>query len=241
MSPAITDTMFYLGVNKELIAVSQFCNDRKRGLPRVGTPFTPSYERIVKLRPNLVLTQPIKDSKFYNFMKKLKLKVEQYPFNSLDEIRGSIVKMAKEFKSSKGVTFELELSTYKKKLKAKKIKGNFYAVLDIKGGVDQFKGLILAAKDSYLSEVVELTGLENKAPFKSGYKEVGIEKFLRSQVDHLIVFNRSPEITSGKIKDYLRNKLKMKKVPQVTVFNQSYVVVPGPGVINLMEDVANVL
>ena len=68
-----------------------------------------------------------------------------------------------------------------------------------------------------------------------------METFLKAQVDHLIIFNRSPEMTSGKIEDYLRNKLKMTKVPQVTVFNSPYVVVPGPGVINLMEDVANVL
>ncbi len=241
MSPAITETLHFLKVQKKLVGISQFCDDRGAGLPRLGTPFTPSYEKIVKLKPKIILSQPIKGSKFYNFAKKLNLQVKEYPFNGIDDIESSIIKLGTEFKSDRGSHFKTLLNKNRKILEKKAIEGSFYAVLDLKGSLDQFKGFVIGAEDSYLSDVIEFTGLKNIAPFKKGYKEISAETFLKSDVDYLIFFNRSPELKPGAIRDLLRKKLKMKKLPQVIVFNKKYTVIPGPDVLKLMEDVANVL
>lgn len=237
MSPALTETFFYLKIEHNLTAISQFCLDHGKKLPRVGTPFTPAYEKIVKLKPRKILSQPIQGSKFYNFTKKLNLTVEQYPFNSLEEIEGSIVEIAKKFKSPKGEIFKKEVENKKKVLRSKNRKGTFYAVIDIKGGIEQFKGLVLAGKDSYFSQTLELTGLKNVAPFEKGYKDISIETLLKNRPENIVIFNRSKSITVDRVSKYLTEKLRIKKAPRVLVFDKEYTVIPGPSILKLMEDI----
>lgn len=56
--PALTETLFALGAGDRLVAVSSFDNlpPDAAGLPRVGALLDPDVERILALRPDLVLT-----------------------------------------------------------------------------------------------------------------------------------------------------------------------------------------
>lgn len=56
--PSITETLFALGLDEEIVGVSDYCNyPEEAGLKsKVGNYFDPSIERIVELEPDLVLT-----------------------------------------------------------------------------------------------------------------------------------------------------------------------------------------
>jgi iron complex transport system substrate-binding protein len=57
LTPAITETVFALGGQDQLAAVSDYCSlPAASKLPRVGTALTPRYEAIAALRPSHILS-----------------------------------------------------------------------------------------------------------------------------------------------------------------------------------------
>ena len=58
--PAITETLFALGLGERVVGVSTYCDfpPEARALPKVGTFSEPVAEAIVALHPDLVLTSP---------------------------------------------------------------------------------------------------------------------------------------------------------------------------------------
>jgi ABC-type Fe3+-hydroxamate transport system substrate-binding protein len=64
LTPAITETLFALGADAALVAVSDYCKlPPGRQLPRVGSSLTPSYEALARLNPSLILSDDSAGSK----------------------------------------------------------------------------------------------------------------------------------------------------------------------------------
>ena len=59
LAPAITETLFAIGAGDRVVGVSDYCNDPPEvaRLARVGTSITPSFERIARLEPTLIVTE----------------------------------------------------------------------------------------------------------------------------------------------------------------------------------------
>ena len=57
MSPAVTETLFALGVGDRVVGVTRFCFEPEaaRSLPKVGGYLDPNWEAIVALEPDLVI------------------------------------------------------------------------------------------------------------------------------------------------------------------------------------------
>ena len=57
MAPSITEILFALGLNEELVGVTDFCDYPEAALakPRIGGFVNPKIERIVSLKPDLIL------------------------------------------------------------------------------------------------------------------------------------------------------------------------------------------
>jgi len=57
LAPSLTEIVFALGRGDWLVGVTDFCDypPETRSKPKIGGPMTPDLERIVQLRPNLVL------------------------------------------------------------------------------------------------------------------------------------------------------------------------------------------
>jgi iron complex transport system substrate-binding protein len=60
-SPSITETLFALGLGDRVVGVSQYCRfpPEVQNLPKVGTFLQPDAERIVALRPDLVVVHSV--------------------------------------------------------------------------------------------------------------------------------------------------------------------------------------
>jgi iron complex transport system substrate-binding protein len=59
ITPSITETLFAIGAGPAVVGVSDYCSDPPEvaRLPRLGTTLTPAYETIVKLDPDLILSE----------------------------------------------------------------------------------------------------------------------------------------------------------------------------------------
>lgn len=61
LAPSVTETLFALDRGDRLVGISTFCDyppEKVAALPRAGSYLTPNVERIVSLRPDLVLGVP---------------------------------------------------------------------------------------------------------------------------------------------------------------------------------------
>lgn len=58
LTPAITETLFAIGAGPRVIGVSDYCDHppQVRKLPRLGSALTPNFERIARLRPELIVS-----------------------------------------------------------------------------------------------------------------------------------------------------------------------------------------
>ncbi len=58
LSPAVTETLYMLGLEERIAGVSYFCNKPPRASkkPRVGSYYNVNYKKLEELRPDLVLT-----------------------------------------------------------------------------------------------------------------------------------------------------------------------------------------
>ena len=59
LSPAITETLYAIGAEADLVGVSDYCNypEAAKKLPRNGSALTPNYEAIVRLAPTLIVCE----------------------------------------------------------------------------------------------------------------------------------------------------------------------------------------
>jgi len=77
LSPAITESLYLLGLGENVIGVTTYCNKpgQARTKVKVGTVMQPNLERILTLRPDLVLAMTLSDPKTIQKMKELGLNV----------------------------------------------------------------------------------------------------------------------------------------------------------------------
>jgi iron complex transport system substrate-binding protein len=80
LSPAITESLYLLGLGENVIGVTTYCNkpSQVRAKEKVGTVMQPNLEKILKLRPDLVLTMTLTDPKSMRKMKELGLNVVSF-------------------------------------------------------------------------------------------------------------------------------------------------------------------
>ncbi len=77
LSPAITESLYLLGLGQNVIGVTTYCNKPKEAQvkEKVGTVMQPNLEKILKLRPDLVLAMTLTDPRSIQKMRDLGLNV----------------------------------------------------------------------------------------------------------------------------------------------------------------------
>lgn len=56
LAPSITDTLFALGLDKEIVGLTSFCDHPKaKGKERIGSYVRPNIEKIIALKPDIVI------------------------------------------------------------------------------------------------------------------------------------------------------------------------------------------
>jgi iron complex transport system substrate-binding protein len=80
LSPAITEALYVLGLEDSIVGVTIYCQKPPRALTKdkVGTLMEPDMERIVSLKPDLVLAMSLTSPKEIQKLKNLGLKVVMF-------------------------------------------------------------------------------------------------------------------------------------------------------------------
>jgi iron complex transport system substrate-binding protein len=186
--PAITETVFALGLGASVVGVSTYCDEpeQARVLPKVGTFTDPVAEAIIVLRPEIVLTSPSPGNETaVRAIERTGVRVAVVQSEGgLEEARRAMLEVARHLAvAERGerlvASIDARLETIRER--AKPLARPRAAV------VIGREPLVLAGPASYLGELVDLAGGTNVAQSIGGrWPRVGMEYLVASSPDVII-------------------------------------------------------
>ena len=95
ITPATTEIAYALGLKDDLIAVSTFCDypPEAKGKDKVGSFSDPNFEKILSLKPDLILATGLEQAQAVGKLKELKLPVMVWDPKNFSELYDSILEI----------------------------------------------------------------------------------------------------------------------------------------------------
>ena len=189
LSPALTELVCQLGREERLIARSTASDwpESVKSLPTAGNFAEPELERILAMKPALVVSNEFVNPKDADALRQAGIEVELHPCDGFDDYRAWVVRMGRlldcqdaaeaelQRADARIAEFEAELNNAKEKpLRA------LYVIWD--------SPLLTAGADSLPDAVGRLAGLENIVKTEKGYPSISLEFVLKEDPDVIVWF-----------------------------------------------------
>lgn len=97
LAPSLSQNLYYLGKQESLVGCTSYCDASKLdGKPAVASAVKPNLEKIIALRPDLVITSRFTSVKDVEILRKMGIRVEIFPTaHSFDEICDHFMTLAR--------------------------------------------------------------------------------------------------------------------------------------------------
>jgi len=97
LAPSSTEILFALGLDREIVGVSQYCNypQAVRGKERIGTFSQPNIEKIISLKPDIIFCTSLEQAPAVAKLRQLGFKVCVSDPSNLKELFASIDEMGR--------------------------------------------------------------------------------------------------------------------------------------------------
>lgn len=210
LAPNITEILFHLGLGKNVVAVTTFCDFPPEALnkPKVGGFSNPSVEAIVAQRPDIVIMTD-DGNPLYVAIKLQQLGIRTYVFRArkIKELPEAIRDLGKQLGVSKVANEKAEEVQRKlSKFKRGPLKNKILAMF-----VVQPDPLLVAGPNTLIGEAMAMLGLENIAAGSTQfYPKLSLEEVLRRQ-PQIIFIGQS----KGMEEDIQNLLIRLKRLPAV--------------------------
>ena len=239
LAPSITETLFALGLDREIVGVTDFCNYPEAALskPKVGSFISLSAEKIVSLSPDLILATADGNRK-ESVEQLVRLGLPVYtvsPSNLNQTLRmiSTIGRMTGREKEAHALVRKLQqrirhVTTATEHLPRPKV---FFQV-----GLD---ALITVGRDTFLNELITLAGGVNISGEETvRYPRYSIERILTAAPDVVIVTSMKGE---GSFEQVKKNWSRWSSLPAVRtgriyLMETDLVFRPSPRIVDGLEE-----
>jgi iron complex transport system substrate-binding protein len=255
MAPSITETLYALGLGDRVRGVTRFCNyppevEQVKKTGCIGGFFDPNLEKIVALKPDLVVMLEEQAQAIPNF-DKLKLETLVVSHKTIDGIIDSFRTIGRVCnKGAEGRNMADDFANRIQCLRAQTRRQECPSVLFVVHrayGCGHLADLYVAAQDDYIDPIIDLAGGRNACRRRGvRYPVVSSEDVVAADPD-VIVDLVSPEVLRKFSKQAILedwNGLKNVKAVRdhrVFLLDKDYTIVPGPRFLHLAEDLARQL
>ena len=189
LSPALTELICHLGCEDRLVARSTACDwpESVKRLPTAGDFAEPELERILAMKPALVVSNEFVNPKDADALRQAGIAVELHPCDGFDDYREWVVLMGRLLDCPDEAESELaradaRIAGFEAELKAvqKRPLRALYVIWD--------SPLLTAGVDSLPDAVGRLAGLENIVKTEKGYPSISLEFVLKEDPDVIVWF-----------------------------------------------------
>jgi iron complex transport system substrate-binding protein len=250
LTPSVTECIFALGCEDKLVGVSQFCNypPEASKLPRMGGRINPNFEKLLSLRPDIVIYQG-NHSKVESFCKTYNIdtmKVELRNFESIfSDIKMIGQKLGADQQAVKVVArIEKAIEDVQQKLAGTERPSVFFCLGRLSGSMTS---LTTIGGGTFISELVDFAGGENIfADLTRDYVEINKEPLRQLDPDVIIEIrpgeNLSDEDIASLEKDWGDMPgLSAVKNGNVYVLTDVFLLMPTPRLTLAIDELARVI
>ena len=234
LSPAMTEVIYQLGKGHELVGRSSACDypaDVKK-LPIAGNLGDPDMVKILKIRPDVVVTNDLIVPAAAKTLQQYHIKVFNFSYSSISEYREMVQQLGKELHAEKAAADEIaRIDKFIADCrKWKKLDKKILCLI-------WHHPLIAAGDRSMMNELLELAGASNCVKENiNGYFQPSAKFLLNCQADTLLIFENPKAYTKQPVLKHLEA---VKKNQVICFPNADLLQRPGPrfteGVLKLRE------
>ena len=238
LDPATVEMIYMLGAEDKIVGVANlerskvWPEEKVAKLESVGTFMKPSLERIITLKPDLVITSALTDDNLNNGLKSNNIEVKRVQANSIEEIFTNFMEVAKML----GKENEANKIIAEKRAKLEEIKK--MAAINKKGlFVMSASPLMVFGNDNLPNDIMKLLNIKNIAENQKGRNPIVTTEFImKENPDIIITLLPNPAqivATNPQLKNV--NAIKNNKF---IVVNSSQILRGSPRTIDQIEEIA---
>ncbi len=244
LAPNITEILFSLGLEEEVVGVSIHCNfpEKAKSKVRVGSFINIDFERIVSLKPDLIIATGAGNTRdMVERLERLGFPTYVIFQKKFDDVLTSIGHL------SQVVDREKEALSIIQKMRRRKQR-----VVELTQGFPRPKvflqigeaPIVTVGKGSFADDLIHLAGGENIAGReKEMYPRLGMEEILKRSPEVILVSSMNPK---GDYQRIVQEWARWKMIPavkngRVHLINSDLIDRPSPRIIDGLEEMARVI
>jgi len=244
LAPNITEILFSLGLDEEIVGVSIHCNfpEKAKSRVRVGSYISLDFERITSLKPDLIIATGAGNTrKMVDRLEKLGFMTYViFPknFNDILQSIADIGQIVNREKETRGIIGGMRKRSQRvieltKDLPRPKV---FVQIGDAP--------VVTVGKGSFADDLIRLAGGENIAgKEKEVYPRFGMEEILKRSPEVIVISSMNPK---GDYQKTLQEWTRWKTIPAVKngriyLIDSDLIDRPSPRIIDGLEELARVL
>ncbi len=243
MAPSNTEILFALGLGSRVVGVTNFCNypPEAASVAKVGDSYSPDYEKIVSLEPDLVLAVGTADSQVVKGLEGYGLKVFVLQTRTVSQVADDIELVGKICRAEKAA-----------KDLADELRDRIRAVAGLKAGLPATElptvfwcldsELWTVGPKSFVADVIAMAGGRNVgADLGTDYGQFSMESLLEVDPDVIIIPVLGASVPANLAKLAGWGTLTAVKEGRVYQVHPDVVSRPGPRIAEAVEEVAALL
>jgi iron complex transport system substrate-binding protein len=244
LAPNITEILFSLGLDQEIVGVSTHCNfpEKAKGTVRVGSYISLDFEKIVSLKPDLIIATAAGNTR--DMVERL----ERFGFptyvifpKNVEDIIQSIGHLGKLVgREKEGVEIIQEMKTRRER------------VMELTRGLPRPRvflqigeaPIVTVGKNSFADDLIRLAGGVNvTGNEKELYPRFGMEEILKRAPEVILISSMNPK---GNYQKVLQEWSRWKTIPAVKngrihLLDSDLIDRPSPRIIEGLEEMARIL
>ncbi len=235
MAPDLTEILFALGLDKEIVGVSQYSDypPAAKEKPSVGSFWQPNIESIVAAKPDLVVTSTTTG---FSQQKQLAMRLARMGYNNLTLKLETIAELfdgIEQIGEATGRRQQADEVVSDIRMKLQKLSNLMSTGKRVKVlWVVQREPLRVAGRDTFVNEMIELAGGENAiGPTVHKYPPIGAEQVIASNAEVIIEPDMGQKDLIAQQESAFRYWGRFENLPAAT--NKRIYVIPGGAVSRL--------
>lgn len=244
LAPNITEILFSLGLDEEIVGVSIHCNfpEKAKSKVRVGSYISLDFEKVTSLKPDLIIATGVGNTRdMVDRLGKLGFQTYViYPKN-FDDILKSIAHIGQVVNREKEARMIVEGMRKRSQRVIELTKGLPRPKVFIQIGDAP---VVTVGKGSFADDLIRLAGGENIAKKeKEVYPRFGMEEILKRSPEVIVISSMNPK---GDYQKILQEWTRWKTIPAVKngrihLIDSDLLDRPSPRIIDGLEELAKVL
>jgi iron complex transport system substrate-binding protein len=243
LAPNVTEILFTLDLDEEIVGVSTHCNfpEKARTKPRIGSYINLDFERIVSLKPDLVIATGAGNTRemverletfgfptyviFPKNFEGILLSIEH--IGQVVDRKREAMKVAQEMKRKREKVTELTRNLPRPRV--------FLQIGEAP--------IVTAGKGSFGDDLIRLAGGENVAgDEKKMYPRFGMEEIIKRAPEVILVTTHSPKTNyQGVLQEWSRWKtIPAVKDSRIYLINSDLIDRPSPRIVDGLEEMARI-